>query len=331
MPGHRVVALLGALLLLVSCSASSRSDEPPPSSCPALHFDDVRGPVPSYVSAPLAAFPNDQALCRGLWLPTADRWLVPQGLALDGRTAWVSGYRWRKSYGDRPCRLLHVDLLTGRLLASADRLTGSVGDRGATFCRHGGALSSDRHGLWLAEADRLWLVDPARVGTGHEVLRVWRTERPVRGSAFVDGSRAEIALVSFSDRHAGRTRWYSFDDLLADGVTTLVAGRPTRADQAGATRTTSAVRRVQGTTRGPGGVWSTSSTSTCGMLVTPGGRRVAFAPGAEDLEFDGRGRVWAVLESGARSYQRDGRPLVPMLARFDARSLLSGPDTTCSW
>jgi hypothetical protein len=67
------------------------------------------------------------------------------------------------------------------------------------------------------------------------------------------------------------------------------------------------------------------------MLVTPGGRRVAFAPGAEDLQLDGRGNLWTVLESGARSYQRDGRPLVPMLARFDVRSLLSGPDTTCSW
>ncbi len=331
MPGHRLVSLLATLLLLVSCTASSRSAERPTSSCPALHFDDVRGPVPSYASPPLASFPNDQALCRGLWLPTADRWFVPQGLALDGRTAWVSGYRWRQAYGDRPCRLLRVDLRTGRLLASADRLTGSVGDRRPTFCRHGGALSLDRHGLWLAEADRLWLVDPAKVGTGEEVLRVWRTERPVRGSALVDGSRSEIALVSFSDRSAGRTRWYSFDDLLADGVTTLVAGRAAGPDQAGATRTTPAVRRVQGTTRGPGGVWSTSSVSTCGMLVTPAGRRVAFAPGAEDLAFDGRGRVWAVLESGARSYQRDDRPLVPMLARFDVRSLLSGPDTTCSW
>ena len=90
---------------------------------------------------------------------------MPQGLALDGRTAWVSGYRWRKAYGDRPCRLLRVDLRTGKLLASTGQLTGSVGERRSTFCRHGGALSLDRHGLWLAEADRLWLVDPDRVGT----------------------------------------------------------------------------------------------------------------------------------------------------------------------
>ena len=96
-------------------------------------------------------------------------------------------------------------------------------------------------------------------------------------------------------------------------------------------RTAPAVRRVQGVTAGPGGVWSTSSVSTCGMLVLPSGRRVAFAPGVEDLELDGRGMLWAVLESGARNYQRDGRPLVPMLARFDVRTLLRGPAETCSW
>ena len=51
----------------------------------------------------------------------------------------------------------------------------------------------------------------------------------------------------------------------------------------------------------------------------------------EDLEFDRSGRLWAVLESGARTYQRDGRPLVPMLARFDVRQLLDGEPESCSW
>ncbi len=337
---HRLATLILALLCVaaatVSCTATAgdaagRPDAASRSGCPGVHFDDVRGPVPSYAGTRLARFANDQAMCRGLWLPTADRWFVPQGLALDGGTAWVSGYRWRRAYGDRPCRLLHVDLATGRLLASTDRLTGSVGERGPTFCRHGGALSLDRHGLWVSEADRLWLVDPARVGHGDPVLRVWRTEHPVKGSAILDGSAGGLALVSFVDGGPGRTRWYSYRDLLADGVTTLVAGPARRPTQAGPRRTTSAVRRVQGVTRTPSGVWSTSSVTTCGMLLTPGGRRIAFAPGAEDLELDGRGRLWAVLESGARNYQRDGRPLVPMLAQFDVRTLLDGQPETCSW
>ena len=136
--------------------------------------------------------------------------------------------------------------------------------------------------------------------------------------------------MSFSDRGPGVTRVFSFDDLLAPGVSTLVPGRSS-SRTGGPARTSSAIRRVQGVTRGPGGVWSTSSVSTCGMLVHPGGRRLAFAPGAEDLQFDGRGDLWVVLESGARNYQADGRPLVPMLARFDVRTLLRGPDETCSW
>jgi hypothetical protein len=67
------------------------------------------------------------------------------------------------------------------------------------------------------------------------------------------------------------------------------------------------------------------------MLATPGGRRLAFAPGAEDLQPDGRGHVWVVLESGARTYQRDGRPLVPMLAQFDVDALLKGGSESCDW
>ena len=124
--------------------------------------------------------------------------------------------------------------------------------------------------------------------------------------------------------------------VLADRVVALVAGGDPGPDQAGTVRTSSTVRRVQGTTRarGPGvrpGVWSTSSTSSCGMLVTPGGRRLAFVPGAEEVAFDGRGGLWVVSESGARNYQRDGRPLVPMLSRLDVRQLVGGQPATCGW
>lgn len=330
---HRVALLVVALLCLVACTTSDAEQKSREaySACPGVHFDDVRGPVPAYAEPPLARFTNDGAMCRGLWLPFADDWFVPQGLALDGDTAWVSGYRWSRSYGDRPCRLMHVDLRTGRLLATTARLTGSVGGRKPTFCRHGGALSLDRHGLWLGEGDWLQLVDSARVGHGDAVLRVWRTERPVRGSVLLDGSTKELALLSWSDQQEGRTRWYSYRDLLADGVTTLVPGPVTEPAQAGTTRTMAAVRRVQGATAGRGGIWSTSSSSTCGMLATPGGRRLAFAPGAEDLQPDGRGHVWVVLESGARTYQRDGRPLVPMLAQFDVDALLKGASESCDW
>ena len=270
-------------------------------------------------------------MCEGLWLATADRWFVPQGLALDGNTAWVSGYRYRKAYGDRPCRLLHVDLRTGKVLAATDRLTGSVGDRKATFCRHGGALTLDRHGLWLAEADRLWLVDPARVGRPDQVRRVWRTVRPVRGSALLDGSRTELGLVSFSDRRSGVTRVFSYRDLLAPGVSTLVPGRSSGPGSVGPTRTSSAIRRVQGVTRGPGGVWSTvvGVDLRCARhagrptaRVRAGSRRPAVRPGRPPV---GGARVRRPQLPGRRTSPR------PDVARFDVDALRAGPDETCDW
>jgi len=335
----RVVVAMVLLLCLAACTsgrAVERSGGAARGPCAGVGFDDVRGPVPSYAGTRLARFPNDGAVCRGLWLPTADRWFVPQGLALDGDTAWVSGYRWHRGFGERACRLLRVSLRTGRLLASTDKVEARVYGPRTTFCRHGGALSLDRHGLWVVESNRLWLVDPDRVGRADQVRRVWRLEAPVRGSVLVDGSLAGLGVGSWRGSGPGRMRWFRYRDVLADGVTALVAGGQRGPDEAGAVRTSATVRRVQGATRahGPGvrrGIWSTSSTSSCGMLVTPGGRRLALVPGAEDLEFDGRGGVWVVSESGARSYQRDGRPLVPMLSRLDARQLLRGRPADCGW
>ena len=138
-----------------------------------------------------------------MWLPHTSRWFVPQALVLDGDTAWVSGYRWNRDVADRPCRLLRVQLATGKVLLDETPLVGTAGDSKPTFCRHGGGLVKDRHGLWIAELERLWLVDPARVGTGRSpVLRMWRVHRPVHGStAVLRGDR--IGLGHFSrGRHA---------------------------------------------------------------------------------------------------------------------------------
>ena len=80
---------------------------------------------------------------------------------------------------------------------------------------------------------------------------------------------------------------------------------------------------------GPDGTVLTRSTSRCGVLVAPGGRRVAAPPGLEDVELAGRD-LWAVSESGARPYQeRGGRPMVPMVLRLDADAVLAGPRTSC--
>jgi len=118
-------------------------------------------------------------------------------------------------------------------------------------------------------------------------------------------------------------------------VTTLSGPRThgLRTDQVPAVRRAVAPRYAQGGSVHPrtGAAYLTESLSTCGVLRTAGGRRLAFAPGAEGIAFDDRGGLWAVLESGSRGYQLQDRPLTPMLARFDLGQLRDGADATCPW
>jgi hypothetical protein len=318
-----VIAVLGGALGLVACTVGPEPGDRAGLGC-RLTVDDVVGPRPAYLlpSQPLDTFPASGAMCRGLWLPRADRWFVPQGVALDpgARTGWVSGYRWRPGYGNRPCQLVHVDLRTGQRLAFVPRVEGRVGTAPRVFCRHGGGLARTRAGLWLAETQRLWLLD--RSG---DVRRVWRVERPVSGGFLVQGRDGTFGLGDFDKRRDSTTHWFRFADVLAPGVTTLTAGD--------AIRSSEAPRYAQGGAVRPGDAapYLTASLSTCGLLVTPAGERRAFVPGAEGIAFAGRDRVWAVLEAGARPYQRDGRALTPLLARFDVDELGRLPAATCGW
>lgn len=334
----RVLAawLLAAGLALAGCSGldelRARGGQAS-GRCSGVTLDDVRGPRPDYVRGELDSYPGSDAVCRALWLPRADRWFVPQGVALDGGTAWVSGYRWREGYGNRPCRLLHVELRTGRLLDDQPRLDGAVPGGPPVFCHHGGGIAMDGHGLWVAETRRLWLVDPARVGRPDAVHRVWRLDASVSGGLLVTGRHGRLGLGDFSLHRDSGMHWFAVDDVLASGVATLSA-KPGGPSRVGALRRSVVPRYAQGGAMDPDGpraAYLTASLSTCGTLLTPDGRRLGLGPGAEGIAFDGRGGLWAVLESGARSYQQQGRPLVPMLVRYDVERLLEGPDADCGW
>ena len=71
---------------------------------------------------------------------------------------------------------------------------------------------------------------------------------------------------------------------------------------------------------GPAGVWFATSHTRCGVLVGPRGARRGFLPGAEGIDLVGGRSLWALSESATRPYQQQGgRPVVPMLGRFDVR------------
>ncbi len=299
------------------------------SRCRGIDRRAVHGDEPTYTRKKLARFRNHKRMCHGIWLPNPRRHLVPQGLAISGRTAWISGFRYRKGYGQRPCQLMQVDIVTGKRLAFHSAIYGQVGQRPRTYCRHGGGIIQRGRWLWLVEKNKLWLVDSTQRSTVLRATRVWRLDSPVRGSSIVArGDR--VGMVPFVTRGVARIYWFSFKRLLKPGVLDL-ALRHDGKRQLGPIVSTRIPRLVQGATLDAAGrLYLSRSNLSCGELVTPHGRRVAFIPGAEGLQFASHGRrLWAVSESGAWPYAISRKPFTPALASFEWPHLFRGQVAAC--
>lgn len=308
---------LVAGLLLVAALTGCRSDAGPgqgdgpgqgASGCVATVLAGERGPGCRPVRV---RFPNPD--------------FVPQGLAVAGDgTAYVSGYAWEPGHGHRECQVAHVDRRSGAVLAFGTMFRGSGPQE---FCRHGGGIAVSSHGLWLAGAGRLWLLDPARLGTGDEVLRRWVVDDSIRAST-IASDEDELVVGYFHEHRRGWALRFRYADLLAPGAVSM--GAEAGAGDVEPVRSRRVPSHVQGITVSRGRTWLTRSTSYCGELVTPSGRRVPFLPGAEGLAFDEDGRLWVTSESGSRPYQRmGGRPDVPTLTRVDPRRLDRSVEADC--
>jgi hypothetical protein len=323
-------ALLAVSLLVTGCTAADPDPGAVPDRgrCAGVEYAAVRGRAPDAGAAELLDHPVADAVCAAYWIPQVDDRFVPQGLAVRGRTAYVGGYRWAPDYATRPCQIAVVYLPTGRVRTFVDRFEAPVYGPRPTYCRHGGGLESTREGLWVAETERLWLLDPDRLGHGDPVLRVWRLDRGVRGSTLAIG-HGRLGLGSYRSERPGRITWYRLADVLAPGVDHLVApGGGAVTSDVEAVRRDRAPARLQGLVLGPGGVWTVASSTRCSALRGPGRGPVAFVPGAEDLEPVGRD-VWTVSEAGAAPYADDDEPTVPMLLRLERGEVLAGPRSTC--
>ncbi|HET9421635.1 MAG TPA: hypothetical protein VFO49_10895 [Nocardioides sp.] len=305
------------LLAALGCSSSAEpSEKRSPGAqagstkgCGPPAFEELRGRAPSYVPRRLDRFPNDHAMCAGQWV-LADRSFVPQSLAVGRRTAWVSGYDGGGPRGTRLCRVVRVDLRSGRVLEQAAPISGSVGARPEVNCRHGGGLARTTEGLWLAEGQRLWLLDPGSL----DVLRVWSLADPLRGSFAVADRQGRIGLGEFKFERVGRLDWFDTAALLTGTTVDL-----TSADAVDRQRVPPMAQGavVADLGAGPAAVWFVTSNTRCGVLVGPRGQRLGYLPGAEGTVLR-RGELWTVSESTSRPYYEKGdRPVVPMLARFD--------------
>lgn len=311
--------MLLATLLVAGCTA-----EPAPApertaastSCGPIEARDVRGERPRFLrGTPLARWANDHAVCAGVWLQTGNGF-VPQGLVVEGRTAWVSGLDADARVGSRYCAVERYDVRTGEQLARFAPVTGQVGDRPPVFCRHGGGLVADEHGLWLVETERLWLLDPDTLG----VRRAWALLPPLRGSFAVHDDEGRLGIGRWHPRLKAQVDWFDAGGLVASAALDLT--------EAMADGHTVAPRATQGAAyeRAP---WFAKSVTRCGVLVGPFGRR-GFVPGAEGMDLDGD-TLWVVSESGTRYYQEQGgRPVVPQLLQVDVSDVRRWAEPECT-
>jgi hypothetical protein len=299
--------------------------------CNGISHREVKGTEPVYTRKKLARFRNSDTLCHGLWLPRPRRYFVPQGFARTSRnTAWISGFRHRQGYGKRPCQLLRIGLTTGRRVSFDRSIWGRVGQRPRTYCRHGGGILQRNGLLWVVEKNKLWLVNPSQPGSVLEARRVWRLKSPVRGSAVV-ANAGLIGMVPFQTRGPAYVHWFNIKRLLRPGVLDLAVNRKGR-KQVGAVARRRIPTYVQGATVASGRLYLARSNLACGELVTPTGRRTAFVPGAEGIQFGpGNRRLWAVSESGAPPYARSRKPLTPAVASFGWERLVGAKSSKCSF
>lgn len=312
---------------MLAAGCTTADSGPPPdrrSGCGPITFDEVRGTPPSYLDADdLDRFPNDHAVCAGVWLRTG-RGFVPQGVVVEGGTAWVSGFDGNAPLHYRYCQLERYDVRTGERLDRLAPVAGRVGDRDPLNCRHGGGLVRDDHGLWLVETSRLWLIDPDTL----DVEQVWALAPPLRGSFSLLDDRGRIGIGRWYPHRPAQVDWFDTDRIVASGVLdislAMSAGR------------TAAPRGTQGGVwaalgGAPPGAWFAQSVTRCGVLVGPrGAGRRAFVPGAEGMDLVGDDSLWVVSESGTRHYQDlGGRPVVPQLLRLDLSDLRSWSRPSC--
>lgn len=322
---------LALVLALGGCAAAAdRSDVSDQSreqvlrvGCDRVDYADVRGPEPGEPNGSLRDYPARAAVCAAWWLDLADDF-VPQGLELDGSTAYVVGHR-AAAVGQKLCQVAVVDLPSGRTRAFTGAL--DAGD-GSPSCRHGGGAALTDAGLWVIQTARLWLIDPDRIGRPDQVRRVWDLAEGVRGSTMAahDG---QLVIAGYRPLGPGKARWYDEASVLAAGATDLVESGAGAGDVA-MTRATRVPPRLQGLAfTGSGALWQVASRISCG-LVHHGGRARDFVPGAEDLVVAG-GSIWTVSEASAAPYRDSGGALVPRLLRLDRAAVLAGGPATCEF
>lgn len=260
-------------------------------------------------SPPDPPAPPGSSARRGVDVQVPNERFVPQAVTRGPRGSFfLGGYDWPAGRDVKRCQVAHVSR-TGRVRHWLPQVRGRVPGRLTTYCRHGGGLAMTREGLMIGGGAALWLLDPDRIGRGDAVVRVWSLDGFRASTLAADGNQLVVGV--FRPRGHGAVLRFDLDDVMAPGTSSL------------GVRDAAGVRRVPSLLQGlavdrSGRLWLARSTTRCGELVTPAGRRLALVPGAEGMYFDGRGRLHVVSESGSQPYQdAGGRPDTPTVTVLD--------------
>jgi hypothetical protein len=250
---------------------------------------------------------------------------VPQSIAVDGTTAFVSGYDDRAVSGQVQCRVVQLELPSLRAVVTQKGLSGTLPNGSTTTCEHaGGVVVDDADRLWVTDTHRLFLLDRTRLGTDRAVRRVWRLDPEVRGSTGMFHPDKGLGLGRYAVDGSGRFDWYDPDAIIASpsALLTPSSTEPVPNGLQGA-----AHGRLRG--NAARATWLTLSGPRCGVLVGPGGQRVPVARGIEGLAFDRSGRVWMLSETSVDHWWDEGEPVIPQVmgysaARLDEQTRLAG-------
>lgn len=300
---------------------------------------DVLGQAPGYASGwKLAGFANDSAVCHAVWVPTLATGFVPQGLAISGQTALVSGYDARlagkNGYGpnDGPCRIVAVNLETGKQEGKATQFRARTrGDSDVKasprLCEHGGGLHLDpQGGLWLATTRYLYLLERNRLFTGsygNDAVVGWILLDGLNGSFLTTGtSTRDLWIGTWSKDSPSTLHKFTYAQLRAKAIPTGGRLSPRNAD------TTMRIGRgAQGGVFVGSRLHVTASTSTCGVLsLGDNSDRRGFGPGAEEVETGPSGRAWVVHEAGSYHFKKP-QAFFPVIAEINLAKTVAPP--TC--
>jgi hypothetical protein len=296
-----------------------------------ITVDDVIGPDPVLAAGRVfPAFPNDDAICKAVWVPGLDQGFIPQGIHLVGDgTALVSGYH--EMGKDDTLRIVRVDLSDGSTVGTPFTLPAGG---------HGGGITVAGDGkVWVAATNNLWMwPSVAALASGTQPLKLGKPKsESFKVSYFADAAdQTHLWIGSFETNELLQFQLSTLNDKVGTNVKLL---------EADSTATIVTGARTQGGEFHDPNLWTASSytakstnpnarvaKSKCGTLQTGLGTRTrfGFAPGIEEITFDDQGFLWFVSEAGAQPYAPQ---FFPVIAQADTSVILElheAPDSKCT-